>query len=245
MSTLPYQNKDEHRAKFSAFCHQWGLDHQQLVADHIPTVNRFNAKQWTLYALDMEKDTTRSYWLSDDEVSEMVSEQRKESGMDLAVVDRREGAVALSAENAPAVSAARLCNTCFLNTKCPAYAANANCTIDMPLDIGDDPSNFMKRMIELQGQRVMFATFAEKMQGGVIDPALTKEMDLLFKITKTAHELNNTQSESVTITAKKQNGGAGIISQIFGGGYGRSGGGGSKPSQSEKVIDVSPMDEDS
>tara|TARA_B100001057_G_C22699717_1_gene891177 strand:- start:752 stop:1093 length:342 start_codon:yes stop_codon:yes gene_type:complete len=113
----------------------------------------------------------------------------------------------------------------------------------MPLDIGNDPANFMKRMIEVQGQRVMFATFAERMQGGVIDPALTKEMDLLFKITKTAHEVSNTSTESVTITAKKSNGGTGIISQIFGG-YGRAGGGGTKPSESENIIDVSPLDED-
>ena len=240
MSTLPYQNKEENRAKFTAFCKEWDIDFQKFVADHIPTVNLFNAKQWAIYAVDMEKDTTRSYWLDDTEIAEEIQKQREETGIAIKN-DRRLDTVKTSADIAPALSAARLCNTCFLNTKCPAYEQNSNCTIDMPLDIGADPAEFMKKMIEIQGQRVMFATFAERMQGGVIDPALTKEMDLLFKITKTAKELNNTQTESVTISAKKMNGGAGLISQIFGG-YGRGGGGGSKPSQSEDIIDVSPLD---
>ena len=241
MSTLPYQNKEEHRSKFSAFCSKWGIDHAKLVADDIPTVNLFNAKNWALYAEDMAKDTTRAYWLSDDERTAEVQRQREETG--IAVVNDRRLAGRVNAIEAPVLEQARLCNTCFLNTKCPAYEANSNCTIDMPLDIGDNPADFMKRMIEIQGQRVMFATFAERMQGGVIDPGLTKEMDLLFKITKTSHDMSNTQTESVTITAKKQNGGAGLISQIFGG-YGRNGGGGSKPSQSEDIIDVSPLDDD-
>jgi len=243
MSTLPYQNKQENRAKFSAFCKEWGIDFKKFVDDHIPTVNLFNAKQWTLYAIDLAKDTTRAYWLTEDELANEVADQRKENGMDLAIVDRRGANTGLSVAQSPAAMSARLCNTCFLASKCPAYQANSNCTVDMPLDIGDDPANFMKRMIEVQGQRVMFATFAERMQGGVIDPALTKEMDLLFKITKTAHEVSNTSTESVTITAKKSNGGTGIISQIFGG-YGRSGGGGTKPSESEQIIDVSPLDDD-
>lgn len=242
MSTIPYQGKQQARAGFTAVCKDLGLDHQKLMEDDAHTVNRFNAKQWAYYADDMAKDTTRSYWLSDEEVSTEVMRQREETGIAIKK-DRRVGLAKIDADSSPALSSGRLCNTCFLNTKCPAYEPNSNCTIDMPLDIGDDPANFMKKMIEIQGQRVMFATFAERMQGGVVDPGLTKEMDLLFKITKTAQEMNNTQTESVTISAKKTNGGAGLISQIFGG-YGRGGGGGSKPSQSEKVIDVSPLDDD-
>ena len=60
-----------------------------------------------------------------------------------------------------------------------------------------------------------------------------------MNIMKTAKTVLAPVSENeVTIKAK----GSGVLNQLFGG-YGRSNGG-SKPSQSQKIIDVSPLEED-
>lgn len=243
MATLPYTDKELYRSRMTAFCKDHGIDWELLMKDDLTQINRFNAKQWAVYSEELLKDNSRAYWLSEDQRADEVSRQRGELGLNNAMIVRH-STDQLPIKQAPAHGHARMCNTCFLNTKCPAFQKDASCSVDMPLEMGKDPEDFLKRMIEVQGQRVMFGAFAERIQGGVIDPALSKEMDLLFKITKMATDLNTaTQSESVTITAKKTNGGAGVISQIFGG-YGRSGGGGSKPSQSEKIVDINPVNED-
>ena len=85
----------------------------------------------------------------------------------------------------------------------------------------------------------MFAAFAEKAQNMGSNPDVAKEMEALTKIIKDTKEIFSAGGDEVTIKAK----GSGVISKIFGS-YGRGGGGGSKPSQSENIIDISPLESD-
>lgn len=80
---------------------------------------------------------------------------------------------------------------------------------------------------------------SERVQNAGINPEVSKEMETLTKLMKDAKEITSVGGgDEVTIKAK----GSGVISRLFGG-YGRSGGG-SKPSTSENIIDVSPLESD-
>lgn len=84
----------------------------------------------------------------------------------------------------------------------------------------------------------MFSAFAEKNQNMGLNPDVSREIQTLTKIVKEAKEIMAPISEEITIKAR----GPSVMNSLFGG-YGRAGGGGgSKPSQSEAIIDVSPLD---
>lgn len=145
------------------------------------------------------------------------------------------------ATHEPSSLYSRTCNSCFLSGQCPAFQVDSDCSITTRLQV-DDPSDIqalINRIIEIQGERVIFGAFAERMQNAGINPEVSKEMESLMNIMKTAKTVLAPVSENeVTIKAK----GSGVLNQLFGG-YGRSNGG-SKPSQSQKIIDVSPLEED-
>ena len=235
----------ENRQQFKGFCKEHEIDFDQFIADHIPTVNRFNAKMWTLCAIDLERDVSRAYWLSEEELQNEISTQRSELGLDKPLeVRHRLDLISPEEARLQSINYTRMCNACFLNTKCPAFKKDATCSIDTGISIDNKEAmlQLLNKVIELQGQRVMFGVFAERIQGGVIDPMVGKEMSLLFKLgeqAKAIEQENTTATISFSSDNKKPTGG--ILSQLFGG-YGRNGGGGSKPSQSEQVIDVQPIE---
>ena len=244
--TYDHTRKVENRQQFKGFCKEHEIDFDQFIADHIPTVNRFNAKMWTLCAIDLERDVSRAYWLSEEELQNAISTQRSEFGLDKPLeVRHRLDLISPEEARLQSINYTRMCNACFLNTKCPVFKKDATCSIDtgISIDNKDAMMQLLNKVIELQGQRVMFGVFAERIQGGVIDPMVGKELSLLFKLgeqAKAIEQENTTATISFSSGEKKPAGG--ILSQLFGG-YGRNGGGGSKPSQSEKVIDVQPIEQ--
>jgi len=69
-------------------------------------------------------------------------------------------------------------------------------------------------MLEMQTSRVLFARFAEELEGTGMDPALSAEMDRLFKLVKDMKDIEDTRDVvSVTMEAR---GSAGVLSRIFG-----------------------------
>ena len=80
--------------------------------------------------------------------------------------------------------AMRRCDACYLAPHCPAFQAHASCAFKIPVVIKtkDQLQALMRTVIEVQGKRVMFAQFAEEVEGQGIDPALSGEIDRLFKI---------------------------------------------------------------
>jgi hypothetical protein len=69
-------------------------------------------------------------------------------------------------------------------------------------------------MVEMQGQRVAFARFAEELNGGYPDPNLSQEIDRLFKLVKNIKELES-NNEFARITVERQSSG-GVLSALFG-----------------------------
>ena len=97
----------------------------------------------------------------------------------------------------------------------------------------------LNQIIQIQGDRVLFSAFAEKVQNAGINPEVSRELETLTRLMKDAKEIvSPSGGDEVMIRAK----GSGIINRLFGG-YGKSGGS-TKPSMSEKIIDVSPIEDD-
>src|SRR5690349_7033605 len=62
----------------------------------------------------------------------------------------------------------RVCDTCFLATKCPMFEENSTCAYDIPIVIRtkEQMQAAMDSMVELQLQRILFMKMAEDAEGG-------------------------------------------------------------------------------
>jgi len=113
----------------------------------------------------------------------------------------------------------RMCNSCFLKDKCPAFKPDTNCAYDIPVTVKTRPQMLalQNAIIEMQSQRVMFMQMAEDMEGGYADPNLSNEIDRLQKMIKTKTELEQ-DTFSLKIEAKGSSNGAqaGMLTRLFG-----------------------------
>jgi hypothetical protein len=110
----------------------------------------------------------------------------------------------------------RQCNTCVISANCPAFTPDSECAFSLPVEIGTklQLKALLNSIIEIQGQRVAFARFAEELNGGYPDPNLSQEIDRLFKLVKNMKELES-NNEFVRLTVERQQSG-GVLSAIFG-----------------------------
>ena len=112
----------------------------------------------------------------------------------------------------------RICDTCFLKDKCPAFKPNANCAYNIPVELKtkEQYRALQDALIEMQTQRVLFMKMAEDMEGGYADPNLSNEVDRLQKLIAAKHDMEQ-DSFSVKFEAKGTSPGqAGLISRLFG-----------------------------
>jgi hypothetical protein len=110
----------------------------------------------------------------------------------------------------------RQCNNCYLSSRCPSFKENAECAFSLPIEIRtkDQLNAAMRALIEMQMGRVMFARFAEEMEGQGIDPALSSEMDRLFNLVdKMKNISDNREMVSLKVEAS---GSSGVLSRLFG-----------------------------
>jgi hypothetical protein len=66
----------------------------------------------------------------------------------------------------------------------------------------------------MQTSRVMFARFAEELEGQGMDPNLSSEMDRLFKLVKEFKDIED--SRDLVRIEMEAKGSAGVLSRIFG-----------------------------
>ena len=214
------------RSKLKAKCETLGLDHNLLMSDERRTVNLWNLSQWKKLSLDVDK--VGGYW---------SKKESKMSESKLPVLHNLQKTELASASEIG--NYLRSCNSCYLSETCPLFENDSTCRITSTpkVETPEDVQNLLNQIIQIQGERVLFASMSERVQNAGINPEVSKEMETLTKLMKDAKEITSVGGgDEVTIRAK----GSGVISRLFGG-YGRSGGG-SKPSTSENIIDVSPLE---
>ncbi len=110
----------------------------------------------------------------------------------------------------------RMCDTCFVAANCPAFKPANACAFNLPVEIKtkEQMKALVNALVEMQGQRVAFAKFAEDLNGGYPDPNVGQEMDRFFKMLKTIKELDESK-ELMRVTVERQ-GSGGVLSAIFG-----------------------------
>lgn len=110
----------------------------------------------------------------------------------------------------------RQCDTCFVAQNCPAFKPTNSCAYNLPVEVKtkEQMKALVNSLVEMQGQRVAFAKFAEDLNGGYPDPNVGQEMDRFFKMLKTIKELDESK-ELMRVTVEKS-GASGVLSAIFG-----------------------------
>lgn len=113
-------------------------------------------------------------------------------------------------------SGIRSCDSCYLAPRCPAFQEHVECAYRIPVEIRTKQQlqAVLTAMLEMQTSRVLFARFAEELEGQGMDPMLSSEMDRLFKLVKDFKDIEDTR-DLVRIEMEAK-GSAGVLSRIFG-----------------------------
>lgn len=111
----------------------------------------------------------------------------------------------------------RICETCFIREKCPAFAPNSNCAYNIPIEIKtkEQRNALRKSLIEMQAQRVAFMQFSEDLEGGYVDANLSSEIDRLNRMIK-ADEESEKIGFSMHVDVSATNQGPGFMQKLLG-----------------------------
>lgn len=110
----------------------------------------------------------------------------------------------------------RQCDNCYLASKCPAFKEHTECAFKLPIEIRtkDQLQAALRAMIEMQVSRVMFARFAEELEGQGLDATLSSEMDRAFEMIEKFKNINDTR-DLVRFEVEAR-GSSGVLSRLFG-----------------------------
>lgn len=110
----------------------------------------------------------------------------------------------------------RQCDSCYLASRCPAFREHSECGYKLPVEIRtkDQLTAMLQALIEMQASRVLFARFAEELEGQGLDPALSSEMDRLFALVDKFKNISDTR-DMMRIEVEAR-GSAGVLSRLFG-----------------------------
>lgn len=113
-------------------------------------------------------------------------------------------------------SGLRQCDNCYLAPRCPAFKPHAECAYELPIELKtkDQLNALLTAMLEMQASRVMFARFAEELEGQGIDPSLSTEMDRLFQLVDKFKNISD--SRDLVRFEMEARSGAGVLSRLFG-----------------------------
>ena len=110
----------------------------------------------------------------------------------------------------------RQCDSCYLSSRCPSFKEHSECAFSLPIEIRtkDQLQAAMRAIMEMQVGRVMFARFAEELEGQGLDPALSQEMDRLFNLVDKFKNISDTR-DTVRFEVEAR-GSSGVLSRLFG-----------------------------
>lgn len=110
----------------------------------------------------------------------------------------------------------RQCDSCYLAARCPQFKEHADCAYKLPIELKTKSQKMaaLTALLEMQTSRVMFAAFAEQLEGQGMDPGLSKEIDRLFELTEKYKDIEDTRD--MVRFEMEAKAGAGVLSRIFG-----------------------------
>jgi len=116
----------------------------------------------------------------------------------------------------------RQCNSCYLSSRCPIFRENSECGFKLPVEIRtkDQLQSALRAMIEMQVSRVLFARFAEELEGQGLDPNLSTEVERVFSLVEKFKDISDNR-DMVRLEVEAR-GSSGVLSRIFGSQVGES-----------------------
>ncbi len=110
----------------------------------------------------------------------------------------------------------RQCDTCYVKSFCPGFQAGQGCAYDIPVEIKtkDQLAAVLNGMMEIQGQRVLFARFIEELEGGAPSKATSAELDRFFNVVAKTKEIQD--DRSFMRVSVETRGESGVLSRLFG-----------------------------
>lgn len=110
----------------------------------------------------------------------------------------------------------RQCDNCYLASKCPSFKEHTECAFKLPVEIRtkDQLQSALRAMIEMQVSRVLFARFAEELEGQGLDNTLSIEMDRAFDMIEKFKSISDTR-DLVRFEVEAR-GSSGVLSRLFG-----------------------------
>jgi hypothetical protein len=126
----------------------------------------------------------------------------------------------LGVEKVPVISyksgLLRQCNSCYLSARCPAFRQDSECGFKLPVEIKtkDQLQAALRALLEMQVSRVLFARFAEELEGQGLDPALSGEVERLFNLVEKFKDISDTR-DMVRLEVEAR-GSSGVLSRLFG-----------------------------
>lgn len=113
-------------------------------------------------------------------------------------------------------STIRSCNNCYLAPRCPAFKEHSECAYRIPVELRtkEQLRSALASILEMQTSRVLFARFAEELEGQGMDPMLSQEMERLFKLVKEFKDIEDTRD--LVRFEMEARGSSGVLSRIFG-----------------------------
>lgn len=110
----------------------------------------------------------------------------------------------------------RQCDSCYLANRCPRFKEHAECAYEIPVELRSKEQlrAVLTAMLEIQTDRVLFAKLAEDLEGQGVDPALSSEMDRLFRLVEKMKDIEDTR-DVFNISVEARSGG-GMLSRLFG-----------------------------
>lgn len=234
----PKRMKEQARPRYTHIYEKAGLDFDKIMADDAKEISKLAIWSYEQYATrdisymsekllgtdlmeqpssDVDKSPSGMRKLNPREEGEMST--LPVVGYDIeTVIEEQDGKPVL--KDVPMLrtnqTSLRICNTCFVAANCPAFKKDSQCAYKLPVEIKtkDQLKALINAMIEMQGQRVLFAKFTEDLNGGYPDPNVSQELDRLFKIIKTTKDLDDSQSFiRMTVEGRAS---SGVLSSLFG-----------------------------
>lgn len=142
------------------------------------------------------------------------------SSMGTKTHDEQGESIEISPQQVPVVThnsaLLRQCDSCYLSSRCPAFKEHSDCGFSIPVEIKtkDQLQGSLRALLEMQMSRVLFARFAEELEGQGLDPALSKEVDRMFDLVNKFKDISDSR-ELVRMEIETRSSG-GVLSRLFG-----------------------------
>ena len=180
-----YHKKDV-RKRYRKRFEENGLIWSDIERERPLEVDMMNALGWKQWAEYIKYNTQNAYWLTPEEKSESLT--LKSRGFNAEGIINRSASLARAearrltqitdADSDDRAHEILHCDTCAMSGRCPRFKEGEPCGYDVnvKLQTNTDVHKALQTILEMQYGRVMTAALFEKLEGGVIDADLSKEI---------------------------------------------------------------------